>query len=70
MNFRKSFPGHEAFDESEHYMSSIPAGLCSALEGFITKYCDGAAKLKAICHMIASHVPCELTNNWGVELSD
>jgi len=65
MSFRKTFQDYETYDESEYYFSSIPAGLCSALEGFIIKYCDGANQLKSACHMLASHIPCELTNNWG-----
>lgn len=65
MSFRNIFPDYETFDESDFYMSSIPAGICSALEGFITKYCENAAKLKSVCHLLAAHVPCELTSNWG-----
>ncbi|MBA7495918.1 hypothetical protein ES702_06514 [subsurface metagenome] len=65
MKFRETYPDFETYDESEYYMSSVPTGLSSALEGLIIRYADNSVKLKAVCHDLATRIPCEPTTNWG-----
>ena len=65
MSFKEQFPDYKSFDESKYYYSHIPAGLISALKGFILRFAENSTTLKSLCHDLATRIPCEPTQNWG-----
>lgn len=65
MGFKNKFPDYETYDDSHFYMKEIPP-IMDSLHGLIVRHCNGDRHiLKAVVNIILSHVPTEVTSNWG-----
>jgi len=65
MGFKQDHPDYQSYENSDYFFNTIPDKFCSALEGYIARYCKTAQQLKNIINDIASRIPMELTQNWG-----
>lgn len=65
MGFRQEYPDYQSYGNNDYFYNKIPDNFCSALEGYIVRYCKTAQQLKNVINDIASRIPMELTQNWG-----
>jgi len=65
MGFRQEYPDYQSYGNNDYFYNKIPDNFCSALEGYIVRYCKTAQQLKNVINDIVSRIPMELTQNWG-----
>jgi hypothetical protein len=66
MKFKDEHPSYKGYENNEYYFSEWPKNFSSALQGFLTRQCNGRGEyLKVVINDIAGRVPMELTTNWG-----
>ncbi|GAB3127770.1 hypothetical protein [Novispirillum itersonii] len=65
MSFKSEHPDFKGYESDEYYVVALPTAFSSALQGFLTRHCDGTNELKSVLNDIASRIPMEPTTNWG-----
>ncbi|WP_331351231.1 hypothetical protein [Cellvibrio sp. UBA7671] len=65
MGFKAEHKSYKGYESNEFYVSDLPNGFSSALQGFLIRQCEDERELKAVINDIASRIPTEPTTNWG-----
>lgn len=65
MSFKSEHPDYLGYESADYYVTELPPGMPSALQGFIARQCKSPSKLKAIINDIAGRVPMDVTTHWG-----
>jgi hypothetical protein len=65
LKFNEQHPDYELYKSDEYYLNEIPRELIEPLKGFLIGQSETASDLKRFCAIIAKHVPCSPSANWG-----